>query len=382
MRHKHLLHLTHSSLEFHQPDTRFCQLCVQKVDTRYGLYYCSRCDFVAHLNCALLRENKEEEFKDVDEVPELDESVDSATYTVKESKVGKDGTEIATEIIHFSHVHNLKLTNEVLTNKKCYGCVRAILSPFYGCAMCGFFLHESCAKLPNKIQHPLHQHQLTLSPKPLYNSYYKTRPFYNSYYNTISLRPHSLLRTPYFARFDYASISPLHHTEIMIKDVIVDCYACKRSCNGFNYVCEKCKFSLDVPCSLIPESLNHHGHAHRLTLSSTGSKENCSCCDSNISPIFRCTTCAFALDFKCAALPTTTSYKKHKHLFTLCYTPEDDFDEYYCDICEKKRERKHWFYYCTDYGYFAHPKCVLGESPNVNADSDHLVSFTRRVRLI
>ena len=53
IRHKHPLHITHSSLELHESDSRFCLLCVQKVDTCYGLYYCSKCDFVAHLNCAI-----------------------------------------------------------------------------------------------------------------------------------------------------------------------------------------------------------------------------------------------------------------------------------------------------------------------------------------
>ena len=51
--HKHLLHITHSSLELRESDSRFCLLCVQKVDTCYGFYYCSKCDFVSHLNCAI-----------------------------------------------------------------------------------------------------------------------------------------------------------------------------------------------------------------------------------------------------------------------------------------------------------------------------------------
>ncbi|XP_023885494.1 uncharacterized protein LOC111997614 [Quercus suber] len=126
VRHKHLLHLTHSSLQFHQSDSRFCQICVQKVDTRYGLYYCSRCDFVAHLNCALDSRNKEninlKEFKDVDEVPELNESADSATYEVKKSNMKEDGTQIVEEIKHISHEHDLKLTNEVPNNQICDGC--------------------------------------------------------------------------------------------------------------------------------------------------------------------------------------------------------------------------------------------------------------------
>ena len=58
VRHKHPLHVTHSSLEFDESDSRFCQLCVKKVDTHYGLYYCSICDFVAHLNCAITEENR------------------------------------------------------------------------------------------------------------------------------------------------------------------------------------------------------------------------------------------------------------------------------------------------------------------------------------
>ena len=51
--HKHLLHITHSSLELRESDSRFCLLCVQKVDTCYGLYYCSKYDFVSHLNCVI-----------------------------------------------------------------------------------------------------------------------------------------------------------------------------------------------------------------------------------------------------------------------------------------------------------------------------------------
>ncbi|KAK4595895.1 hypothetical protein RGQ29_014112 [Quercus rubra] len=321
VRHKHLLHLTHSSLEVHQPDPQFCQLCVQKLDTHYALYYCSICDFVAHLNCAILRENKEDinllEFKDEDEVPQLNESIDSVTYKVNKFNTREDGTQIAAEIKHFSHEHVLKLTDdEVLNNQKCYACVRAILPPFYSCVNCSFFLHESCAKLPQKKKHPLHRHPLTLLP---------------------------------------TSPDPSKTFE---------CYACERTCNGFNYRCETCSFSLDVQCSLISDILTHPGHEHRLILSSIASYQNCSCCDSKIYPILRCTTCEFALDFKCATLPHTTRYGQHDHPFTLCYTAENDSNEYYCDICEEERDSKHWFYYCADCSYPAHLSCILGKYPN------------------
>uniref|UniRef100_A0A2N9FQ97 DC1 domain-containing protein n=1 Tax=Fagus sylvatica TaxID=28930 RepID=A0A2N9FQ97_FAGSY len=272
VRHKHPLHLTHSSHEVDQSDSRICPLCVQKVDTHYGLYYCSTCDFVTHLDCALDWRNRDrdwEKLKDEEsseskatleiEDTKLGEFADSSAYKVKKTNVGKDGTEIATEIEHFSHEHDLKLSDdEVQNNEICDGCVRAILPPFYRCVECSFFLHKSCAELPIKKRHPLHRHPLTLLPK-----------------------------------------SP-DRIVVVLK----------------------------------------------------------------ISPIFRCTTCDFALDFKCATLPHTTSYKQHEHPFTLRYTAEDDSGEYYCDICEEERDSKHWFYYCEDCSYPAHPKCILGKYPN------------------
>ena len=146
------------------------------MNTNSGFYYCSKCDFVAHLDCAAnyrnrenvnLLELKEEENEDL----ELDQSVDSAAYEVKDIEVREDETEIATKIQHFSHEHDLKLLDDaVLNHEKCNGCVRTIFSTFYGCVNCRFFLHESCAKLPKKKQHPLHQHLLTLFPKSTYLS--------------------------------------------------------------------------------------------------------------------------------------------------------------------------------------------------------------------
>ncbi|KAK7850823.1 uncharacterized protein LOC112028474 [Quercus suber] len=315
VRHEHPLHITHSSFELHELDSRFCQLCVQKVDTRYGLYYCSICDFVAHLTCAIDRTNREDinllELKDEkNEDVELDQSVESAVaYKVKNVKVGEDGTEIATEIKHFSHEHDLKLTNEEdhSNYEKCNGCVRAILPPFYSCAKCSFFLHKSCVNLPKKKWHPLHRHPLTL------------------------------------------------------RNISTRCDACYQRCNGFFYTCESCKFGLDVQCSLVPEILTHEGHEHRLILFSTSFEQSCSSCGDRRNLVFLCTTCEFALDFKCATLPHTTMYKQHEHPFTLSYTAEDDSGEYYCDICEEERNPNHWFYYCVDCTYSAHPKCILKE---------------------
>ena len=320
LRHDHPLDLIHS-LEVLQSDSRVCQLCVQNVDTHYGLYYCSRCDFVAHLDCAMYYRNREYINKEFaksktmleNEDPELDQSVESTTYEIKKIKnnVGENGIEIATEIEHFSHEHDLKLIDEVQNNEKCNGCIRTIFPPFYSCAKCNFFLHKSCVELPKKKQHILHQHPLTL-----------------------------LSRSNFF-----------------------QCNSCGDMCNGFMYSCEMCKFYLDVQCSLISDILTHECHKHRLILSIRSYKQRCNGCDNERLRVFRCNTCEFAIGYECATRPYITRYKQHEHPFTLCYTAEDDSGEYYCDICEEERDPKQWFYYYADCSYPAHPECILGIYP-------------------
>ncbi|XP_030958024.1 uncharacterized protein LOC115979999 [Quercus lobata] len=329
VRHNHPLNLIHS-LELHQSNSQLCQLCFLKLDTNYALYYCSTCHFAAHLDCAMSRGNmedinllelKEEESAESKAMLEnvdskLDQSVDSEICKVIKTTVGEDGTEIATEIKHFSHEHHLKLTDdEVPNNKICDGCVRAILTPsFYSCVNfnCSFFLHKSCIKLPKIKQHPLHRHPLTLT--------------YQRWY--------------------------------------FECSVCEQWCNGFSYDCQGCYFELDAQCSLISNILTHACHEHPLYLSITNYEQKCSICDSKEYQVFRCTTCEFVLNFNCATLPQTAWYYQHEHPFTLCYAPEDDSGEYYCDICEEERDLKQWFYYCEDCSYPAHLECIVGEDPN------------------
>jgi hypothetical protein len=118
-----------------------------------------------NINLLELKDEETTESKTMmkNEDTELDQSVDSEAYKVKKTNVGEDGIEIAIEIEHFSHEHDLKLTYEVQNNEKCNGCLRDIVPPFYSCAKCSFFLHKSCAELPRKKRHPLHLHPLTLS---------------------------------------------------------------------------------------------------------------------------------------------------------------------------------------------------------------------------
>ena len=91
----------------------------------------------------------------------LDEFTKELSYIVKRTE-GEDKIEMAIEIKHFSHEHDLKLIKELENYEICDRCIRFIFPPFYSCAQCNFFLHKSCVELPTKTQHPLHQHPLIL----------------------------------------------------------------------------------------------------------------------------------------------------------------------------------------------------------------------------
>ncbi|KAL0004531.1 hypothetical protein SO802_012092 [Lithocarpus litseifolius] len=195
-RDNHPLHLT-PSLQVHQSNSPICLLCVEK-------------------------ELKEEQSTDSKtEDPGLHQSFDSEICKVIKTTVGEDGIEIAIEIKHDSHEHNLKLTDEIPNNTKCNG-------------------------------------------------------------------------------------------------------ACAQLCNGLKYNCQTCNIDFNVQCISLSNTLTHACHEHRLYLSITNSVQKCSICSSGKYRVFRCATCDFVLDFKCATLPLTTWYNQHEHPFTLCYTPEDN----------------------------------------------------------
>jgi hypothetical protein len=250
--------------------------------------YCSKCNFVAHLDCATHEGNTEEIKKEDSEVPDESSINDSLAYAVKKIRMGEDKIEIAEEIKHFSRHHNLKLIDELLINsERCDGCMHPIFPPFYTCAQCRFFLRKSCVELPKKKRHPLDPHLLTL-----------------------------LAKAPYVTT--------------------CGCNVCARECDGCTYHCEKCWFDVDVQCSFISNIRTHDGHQHQLILLRAPYNEQCSCCDSK-GKVFKCADYEFTLNVRCATLPHTVRYRYFEQPFKLCYNIEDDSDnEYYCDICEEE----------------------------------------------
>jgi hypothetical protein len=332
--HDHSLTLTHSlNQQVKNQENIWCRLCSKKVKTEYSAYYCQKCGYIAHLNCAYTVRHSGATTESV-----VSNSVgyeSHLVHLVEGIDLAEEETADPREINHFSHPqHNLILSNEKLVDvKRCEACIQHIIStPFYGCAQCNFFLHYRCTKLPATIKRgQFHEHLLTLLS-------------------------HDVNASGLFW-----------------------CNACGRDHDGFVYGCDKCKwYKLDVKCCLIPEIIEHEGHQHSLYLLAIESSETCNGCGKK-GVNFRCPYCdEFTLCFRCPTLPLIARYEYDTHLLKLSYTREDESDEeYYCLICEEEREHPdHWFYFCVKCKFTAHSRCVLGENPCINygrtfTDKDH-----------
>jgi hypothetical protein len=333
---RHWLNLVYSlgQVMKEQDDCVLCNLCGKKLNLKYAAYYCRQCDFVAHLECA--RQNW---------IGPSD-TVDSSIDLIEDSDFEED--EELEVIKHFNHKHYLFINRnevEVHDHKLCEGCMQSISAPFYSCEQCDYFLHSKCARLPLKKRHPNHPHLLTLSAR---------------------------------GRESYI-------------DGLVFCNACGRYSHGFAYTCHKCDYySLDIRCGSILKIFNHEVHQHSL-FHALSSVEKCRACDGseNTNGVFVCTKCSFALGFECATLPLKAKYEYHPHLLSLTHvTAENDFEEYYCLICEEERNSDHWFYYCAQCNFGAHPRCVVGRNPYIKYGRNltrkyhrHPLNFVRRTKV-
>ncbi|XP_052173764.1 uncharacterized protein LOC127789051 [Diospyros lotus] len=76
------------------------------------------------------------------------------------------------EYKHFSHPHNLKLYQVQQGQQlRCWGCHSPCQDSVYACWSCNFFLHEHCGNATRYVKHPYHRlHPLILVPRPTYTS--------------------------------------------------------------------------------------------------------------------------------------------------------------------------------------------------------------------
>ncbi|KAE8670399.1 Detected protein of confused Function [Hibiscus syriacus] len=136
---------------------RVCEFCDTEVNIDHGSYFCSDCNFIAHVKCAM-----KEGFYVVIEAKDLDEELDDDLASINPITRVIDLNEAGemTRIKHFSHAHNLILSDNFMDNDKtCDGCMLLISASFYYCSSyCDFYLHKTCARSPRKKLQWSHRH--------------------------------------------------------------------------------------------------------------------------------------------------------------------------------------------------------------------------------
>ncbi|KAE8717998.1 putative Cysteine/Histidine-rich C1 domain family protein [Hibiscus syriacus] len=231
-------------------------------------------------------------------------AMDPSFSVIKMIKVGEKV--INTEINHFSHQHNLVLSDQVTDQRYCDGCTGLTTTSSYGFD-CDFFLHESCAKLPRKMKvlGILHQDPVDLIPNCLFI-----------------------------------------------------CNICHFKCSGFAYKCmvHLCNDYTRVRCA------EFHKHPLLFYYKYDHMDQYCNACGENNGEfnVYRCKACNFNVHFSCHGLPQTAWYKFDRHRLVLTYHEDNGYSEYlYCDICEEERSTNTWFYYCEICDNSAHHQCIL-----------------------
>ncbi|CAL5359794.1 unnamed protein product [Camellia sinensis] len=202
---------------------------------------------------------------------------------------------------------------------------------------CKFLLHKSCADLPLQVKRSFchHQHTLTLLQ-------YSLGQLYENIGNT----------NGFSGKFK--------------------CHACQVYASGFAYVCTKCAIFFDIRCPIskpfLISSQLHHQHPLAF-FAAIPYVLYCNACKRRICTyFFRCVECEFNLHVSCVTtLPPTVKDKHHIHPLTLTNSPikdhpdENEYSEFYCDSCEKRRELYDPTYYCEECHYVAHVQCQLSE---------------------
>ncbi|XP_010508919.1 PREDICTED: uncharacterized protein LOC104785411 [Camelina sativa] len=314
-RHQHRISFT-----FSLPSReRVCGVCRQSANGDYGAYTCDKCsDYVVHPICAI--EKNVWDGKELQGVPEEDDITqdDGPFEVISEGK-----------ILHFLHKRYLQLEVSKVydENMLCQACSLPIYEGnFYVSMAREYILHETCAKAPRRIQHPLHPHPLHLE-----------------------VDERSLNE-----RYTYS------------------CIACGCLSLGFAYVCKYelgmwSSFKLDVRCALISEPYKYEGHEHPLFLALDPEiKPMCHVCITECLKPLNCIKCNFILCFKCATLPYKARYKHDPHFLTISCGEEVRAKEW-CEICELnlKDTYSEVFYWCNECFTTCHIECLLGGNPNM-----------------
>lgn len=269
----------------------------------------------------------------------------------------------APTLSYSGHHHLLTLFEKTFHQKGrsrlCACCNTSCHFFFYRCVECDFNVHKSCASNLSKHIlhpfHPLHHLHLTQSTPPPETSVY---------------RPYSSNTSQPFLVIGH-----------LPKPQYISCNACFIKLPSMCYYkCKDCKFNLCEKCALLVPNIKYEGHRHLLTFfpmiyfeimdeiflfGQTIKYQPCHSCNMAIRSrcLFRCVECSLNFHPHCLSIfPSTLKLECHVDPLTLTkYVNEGDSNEFYCDVCEKQRNRYEHVYYCAECQFVAEIKCVIDE---------------------
>ncbi|XP_051134540.1 uncharacterized protein LOC127253808 [Andrographis paniculata] len=354
--------LPRESLKFQKLGT--CFICNDQENLlssiECGIYFCTRCEYAAHIKCATSdpakyrRVQSKDAARSLIHLPMPDETT-TLMYTLLKTTsnnaaaaaAAEEGSTVSSSMEKKIYGYDLILHDDengdveslCKSSSSCNACIEPILSnPFYSCPQYrnDFYLHACCANLPSEYQHPAHG---------MYSPDCKGKPL--------------VLVTGLSGNF----LS------------LFQCLGCSQPCNGFAYFCKACYFILDVKCASLPEAITYerHGKSHILFLSYPFARYDvpthiCQCCNYFIGSLFyTCCTCPnFTLHARCALLPSSVSHKFDKHRLELASTSgfltdsKVDVDRDFCEICEMGIDTytDSWFYHCEECNTLFHIMCI------------------------
>jgi hypothetical protein len=255
------------------------------------------------------------------------------------------------EIEHFNHRYVLSLSEKKREDRVlCQACDEYCAEGLmiYSCRdLCGFSLHESCANLPQELHNPdLHPHPLALYPNSdgfsCCASANLPRGFFVHCHECLPIiLPNSFFKQKFLRNSGDRS-----------------CYACRRSCGGFTFGCDKCNFSLDVRCAFIRLAkeerdhpvptlhFSHHKHPLLLFENIPAHHIKCRVCGRSCRDpkTYGCLRCGFFLHLSCFKLPEVI-FHPFRPYHPLTLKPIKDEGSRRCNAC------RHYIHYWHRFAY-------------------------------
>ncbi|THG17217.1 hypothetical protein TEA_013541 [Camellia sinensis var. sinensis] len=250
------------------------------------------------------------------------------------------------ELQHFSHEHPLILgeVNDDGEAIVCNVCWENISGSAFSCKNCLFFLHKFCAEFPEEMKHPIHAHSLTLQDSgssrccdvcndDIRGFTYQCSPC------GFDVDIRCSVRGQHFSSKHQLMI--LNEDEKNDVDERLSCDVCLQQITGSTaaYKCTNCSPSIYFHklCAQLPAEMEHPMHPeHPLALVQVVADEFvCDGCDIDLKEfMYRCSTCDFNLDRRCALRARKVNHESHNHPLRL--VPSSASFE--CHACGTKRE--------------------------------------------